>query len=58
MTNKHMDKNELMGILEDMKDVMGSEELLLAVVSAMTSDDLQSTMEYINRCYDLDIKEL
>jgi len=24
----------------------------------MTSKDLQETMEYINRCYDLDIKEL
>ena len=58
MTNKQMDKNELLNILDDMQEIMGSDELLLAIVKAMTSNDLQETMEYINRCYDLDIKEL
>jgi len=58
MTNKQMDKNELMDTLDDMQEAMGSDELLLAIVKAMTSKDLQETMEYINRCYDLDIKGL
>lgn len=58
MTNKQMDKNELLNIVDDMQEAMGSDVLLLAIVKAMTSKDLQETMEYINRCYDLDIKEL
>lgn len=58
MTNKQMDKNELLNIVDDMQEAIGSDELLLAIVKAMTSKDLQETMEYINRCYDLDIKEL
>ena len=58
MTNKQMDKNELVNILDDMQEIMGSDELLLAIVMAMTSKDLQETLEYINRCYDLNIKEL
>lgn len=58
MTNKQMDKNELMDILDKMQEALGTDELLMAIVKAMTSKDLQETMEYINRCYDLDIKEL
>jgi hypothetical protein len=58
MANKQMDKNELMDILDKMQEAMGTDELLLAIVKAMSSKDLQETMEYINRCYDLDIKEL
>ena len=58
MTNKQMDKNELLNIVDDMQEAMGSDELLLAIVKAMTSKDLQETLEYINRCYDLDIKGL
>jgi len=58
MTNKQMDKNELMDILDKMQEAMGTDELLMAIVKAMTSKDLQETMEYINRCYDLDIKGL
>lgn len=55
---KNMDKNELMDILDKMQEAMGTDELLMAIVKAMTSKDLQETMEYINRCYDLDIEEL
>lgn len=58
MTNKQMDKNELLNIVDDMQEALGTDELLMAIVKAMTSKDLQETMEYINRCYDLDIKEL
>lgn len=58
MTNKQMDKNELMDTLDKMQEALGTDELLLAIVKALTSKDLQETMEYINRCYDLDIKEL
>lgn len=58
MANKQMDKNELMDILDNMQEALGSDELLMAIVKVTTSKDLQETMEYINRCYDLDIKEL
>lgn len=58
MTNKQMEKSELMDILDKMQEAMGTDELLMAIVKAMTSKDLQETMEYINRCYDLDIEEL
>ena len=58
MTNKQMDKNELMDTLDKMQEALGTDGLLLAIVKAMTSKDLQETMEYINRCYDLDIKGL
>jgi len=47
-----------MDILDKMQEAMGTDELLMAIVKAMTSKDLQETMEYINRCYDLDIKGL
>jgi len=58
MTNKQMEKSELMDTLDKMQEALGTDELLLAIVKAMTSKDLQETMEYINRCYDLDIKGL
>ena len=58
MTNKQMDKNELLNIVDDVQDTMGSDELLLEIAKAMTSKDLQETLEYINRCYNLNIKEL
>ena len=58
MTNKQMDKNELLNIVDDVQDTMGSDELLLEIAKAMTSKDLQETLEYINRCYDLNIEEL
>jgi len=58
MTNKQKEKSELMDTLDKMQEALGTDELLMAIVKAMTSKDLQETMEYINRCYDLDIKEL
>lgn len=53
-----LDKNELFEIADEVEDMLGSDELLLAIMKAMSSKDLQETLEYINRCYDLDIKEL
>jgi len=58
MTNKQKEKSELMDTLDKMQEALGTDELLMASVKAMTSKDLQETMEYINRCYDLDIKGL
>jgi len=58
MTNKQKEKSELMDTLDKMQEALGTDELLMAIVKAMTSKDLQETMEYINRCYDLDIKGL
>ena len=52
---KHMDKNELMGIVETMEDELGTDEVLLALVKALDSDTLQDTLEYIDRMYSLDL---
>lgn len=52
---KHMDKNELMGIVDKMDNDLGTDEVLLALVKALDSDTLQDTLEYINRMYDLDL---
>ena len=58
MTNKQMEKSELMDTLDKMQEALGTDELLMAIVKAMTSKDLQETMEFINRCYDLNIEKL
>ena len=52
---KHMDKNELVEIMDKMELELGTDELLLALVKALDSDTLQDTMEYINRMYDLNL---
>lgn len=49
-----MDKNELMELADDMQTEMGTDELLLAIIKQMSSDELQDALSYINRCYDLD----
>lgn len=44
-----MDKNELMEKLDEMVDLMGAETVLEELARAMSSDDLQENLEYIDR---------
>lgn len=50
-----MDKAKLYELCEEAQNIMGAEALLNAFLRAMSSDDLQSNLEYINRCYELDL---
>lgn len=34
-------------------DCLGGEDLSLAICKALSSDDMNSTLEYIARCYDI-----
>ena len=52
---KHLDKNELVEILDKMELELGTDELLLALVKALDSDTLQDTMKYIDRVYELNL---
>ena len=52
---KHLDKNELVEILDKMQLELGTDELLLALVKVLDSDTLQDTMKYIDRVYELDL---
>lgn len=48
------DKNELVDIADQIQQDLGTDELLLALIKAMSSEELQSNLEYIIRMYDLD----
>lgn len=50
-----MDKTDLMYISDDIKDIIGAEELLEAIIRALSSDELEDVLKFIDRCYDLDI---
>ena len=52
---KHLDKNELVEILDKMELELGTDELLLALVKVLDSDTLQDTMKYIDRVYELNL---
>lgn len=53
-TNK-MDKNKLMEIMDEMKEIMGADELLESLALALSSDELQDNLEYIDRMHDLNV---
>lgn len=50
-----MDKTKLYDLCDEAMELMGAEALLDAFLRAMSSDELQSNLEYINRCYELDL---
>ena len=50
-----MDKTELYAKSYKMQEMLGAEELLNSLEMALDSDTLQKTLEYINRCYELDV---
>lgn len=50
-----MDKTKLYELCDEAKELMGAEALLDAFLRAMSSDEIESNLEYINRCYELDL---
>lgn len=48
-----MDKTKLYELCEEAQNIMGAEALLDAFLFAMSSDDIESNLKYINRCYEL-----
>lgn len=50
-----MGKNELVGKVDDLKEILGTEQLLNELVSAMSSDELQANLEHIDRMHDTNI---
>jgi len=50
-----MDKNELMEKMDELKDLMGAEELLNNLALAMSTDDLRENLEYIDRMFDTNV---
>ncbi len=50
-----MEYVELWTKFELMKEVMGTDELLDAIAQALTTDELEADLRYINKAHDLDI---
>lgn len=46
---RRLDKNELMKKLDEMVEVLGTETVLEDLALAMSSDELQENLEYIDR---------
>ncbi len=52
-----MEYQEVWIKLEIMKSMMGVEELLDAIAQALTTDELEDNLRYIDRTHDLNIFE-
>lgn len=52
---KHLDKNVLFEKANEIEDVIGADDLIENIMKALDSDTLQDVLEYIDRCYDMDI---
>ena len=50
-----MEREELYNIVDEMIELMGHEQLLDSLIRAMSSDELESNLLYINRVYDLNL---
>lgn len=48
-----MDREELYCIFDEMNELMGAENLLDALIRAMSSDEIESNLRYIDRVYEL-----
>ncbi len=55
MNNTVMDKNTLMEKADEIKEVLGADGLLEALLKAMDSDDLRDNLEYIDRMHDTNV---
>ena len=47
-----MDKSFLLEKLDEMTDLMGTDQMLEALARAMSSDELEENLRYIDRCYE------
>lgn len=52
---RRLDKNELMKKLDEMVEVLGTETVLEDLARAMSSDELQENLEYIDRMRETDL---
>lgn len=50
-----MDKNKLMDNVDKMKDIIGADELLDALCRAMSSDELEDNLRYIDRMHETNV---
>ena len=50
-------KDELIEKMDELASAIGSDELLLNLALALTSDELQENLEYIDRMFDTGIFE-
>lgn len=50
-----MDKSELYDKSYKMQELLGAEQLLDSLEMALDSRTLQEMLEYIDRCFDLDV---
>ena len=55
--NNRLCKEELIEKMEELKDAIGSDDLLLSLALALSSDELQENLEYIDRMFDTNIFE-
>lgn len=50
-----LDKNELMLKMDEMVELMGAETVIEELARAMSSDELQENLEYIDRMNETDL---
>lgn len=50
-----MDKNVLMEKLDEMTAILGADTMLEELARAMSSDELQENLEYIDRMHETDV---
>ena len=50
-----MDKNELMEKLDEMVAILGAETVLEELARAMSSDELQDNLEYVDRMQEIEL---
>ena len=53
--NNKLCKDELIEKMEELEDAIGSDDLLLSLALALSSDELQENLEYIDRMHDTNI---
>ena len=50
-----IERNELFYIVDDIKELIGADELLEAIIRALSTDELEDVLRFIDRCYELDM---
>lgn len=52
-----MDKIKLLTLVDNLVNVLGTDKLLEEIVRGMSSDELENSLEYICRMYDIEYDE-
>lgn len=53
--NEKYDSNEIWNIFEDMKEIMGAENLLDELARALSTDELEENLRWVDKNHDLGI---